>query len=71
MPSMSGLEVLKVLKERNEQTPVVILTTSTDETLLHNIHADIIPHYFGIKRVFFKTYPIIFDQQLALWFSGK
>ncbi len=36
MPSMSGLEVLKTLKERNEQTPVVILTTSTDENDLRD-----------------------------------
>jgi two-component system nitrate/nitrite response regulator NarL len=31
MPSMSGLEVLKAIKESNNQTPVVMLTTSTDE----------------------------------------
>ncbi|MDC9715510.1 MAG: response regulator [Gammaproteobacteria bacterium] len=31
MPDMSGLEVLKALKESNEQTPIVMLTTSTEE----------------------------------------
>ncbi len=36
MPSMSGLEVLKALKESNEQTPVVILTTSTDDNDLRD-----------------------------------
>ncbi len=36
MPSISGLEVLKILKRRNEQTPVVMLTTSTDENDLRD-----------------------------------
>jgi two-component system nitrate/nitrite response regulator NarL len=31
MPHMSGLDVLKVLRERNQEMPVVMLTTSTDE----------------------------------------
>ena len=31
MPSMSGIDVLKALKEQNEQTPIVMLTTSTEE----------------------------------------
>jgi len=31
MPTMSGIEVLKVLKEQDEQTPIVMLTTSTEE----------------------------------------
>lgn len=36
MPSMSGIEVLKVLKEQNEKTPIVMLTTSTDENDLRD-----------------------------------
>ena len=36
MPSMSGIEVLKVLKENNEQTPIVMLTTSTEENDLRD-----------------------------------
>lgn len=36
MPSVSGLEVLKALKENSEQTPVVMLTTSTDENDLRD-----------------------------------
>jgi two-component system nitrate/nitrite response regulator NarL len=31
MPSMSGVKVLKALKEQDEQTPIVMLTTSTEE----------------------------------------
>jgi len=31
MPSMSGIEVLKSLKDQGEQTPIVMLTTSTEE----------------------------------------
>ncbi len=31
MPSMSGIEVLKILKDRNEKTPIIMLTTSTEE----------------------------------------
>lgn len=31
MPSMSGIDVLKALKEQNEKTPIVMLTTSTEE----------------------------------------
>ena len=31
MPAMSGIEVLKALKEQDEQTPIVMLTTSTEE----------------------------------------
>lgn len=31
MPSMSGIEVLKALKDQNEKTPIVMLTTSTEE----------------------------------------
>ena len=31
MPTMSGVEVLKALKEQDEQTPIVMLTTSTEE----------------------------------------
>lgn len=31
MPQMSGIEVLKALKAQNEQTPIVMLTTSTEE----------------------------------------
>ena len=36
MPSMSGIEVLKALKEQNNKTPVVMLTTSTDENDLRD-----------------------------------
>lgn len=36
MPSMSGIEVLKALKEQGEKTPVVMLTTSTDENDLRD-----------------------------------
>ncbi len=36
MPSMSGFEVLRALKECNEKTPVVMLTTSTDENDLRD-----------------------------------
>jgi len=31
MPAMSGIEVLKALKDQGEQTPIVMLTTSTEE----------------------------------------
>ncbi|HIM57984.1 MAG TPA: response regulator [Gammaproteobacteria bacterium] len=31
MPGMSGIEVLKILKDRNEKTPIIMLTTSTEE----------------------------------------
>jgi two-component system nitrate/nitrite response regulator NarL len=31
MPTMSGVEVLKTLKEQGEQTPIVMLTTSAEE----------------------------------------
>jgi DNA-binding NarL/FixJ family response regulator len=33
---MSGIEVLKALKEQNNKTPVVMLTTSTDESDLRD-----------------------------------
>jgi two-component system nitrate/nitrite response regulator NarL len=33
---MSGIEVLKALKEQNNKTPVVMLTTSTDENDLRD-----------------------------------
>jgi two-component system nitrate/nitrite response regulator NarL len=36
MPQMSGIEVLKILKERQIPAPVVMLTTSTDETDLRD-----------------------------------
>ena len=36
MPSMSGIEVLKTLKAQGEQTPIVMLTTSTEEADLRN-----------------------------------
>lgn len=36
MPQMSGIEVLKILKKRQIKTPVVMLTTSTDETDLRD-----------------------------------
>ncbi len=36
MPTMSGIEVLKILKDKNEQTPIVMLTTSTEERDLRN-----------------------------------
>ncbi|SMM97684.1 Nitrate/nitrite response regulator protein [uncultured Candidatus Thioglobus sp.] len=36
MPSMSGIEVLKALKENNQQTPIVMLTTSTEENDLRD-----------------------------------
>jgi two-component system nitrate/nitrite response regulator NarL len=36
MPSMSGIEVLKALKEQGEKTPIVMLTTSTEENDLRN-----------------------------------
>ncbi|KAA0439912.1 MAG: response regulator [Candidatus Thioglobus sp.] len=36
MPSMSGIEVLKTLKEQGEKTPIVMLTTSTEENDLRN-----------------------------------
>ncbi|ABL02718.1 two component transcriptional regulator, LuxR family [Candidatus Ruthia magnifica str. Cm (Calyptogena magnifica)] len=36
MPQMSGLEVLKTLKEKNITTPIVMLTTSTQEYDLRN-----------------------------------
>lgn len=36
MPSMSGIEVLKALKAQGEQTPIVMLTTSTEEYDLRN-----------------------------------
>ena len=32
MPGMGGLEVLSVLREKNQSTPVVMLTTSNEET---------------------------------------
>lgn len=32
MPQMSGIEVLQILKERQIKTPIVMLTTSTEET---------------------------------------
>lgn len=32
MPDMGGLEVLKVLREKNQSIPVVMLTTSNEET---------------------------------------
>ncbi|HIG88632.1 response regulator [Candidatus Thioglobus sp.] len=31
MPAMSGIEVLKALKDQGEKTPIVMLTTSTEE----------------------------------------
>jgi two-component system nitrate/nitrite sensor histidine kinase NarX len=49
----------------------VNMRTDSTRTLFHNIHTDIIPHYFGVKCVFFKAYTIIFNQQLALWLSRK
>jgi two-component system nitrate/nitrite response regulator NarL len=36
MPTMSGVEVLKSLKSKNIQTPIVMLTTSTEENDLRN-----------------------------------
>ncbi len=36
MPQMSGIEVLKIIKERKIKTPVVMLTTSTEETDLRD-----------------------------------
>jgi len=36
MPQMSGIEVLKILKERQIPAPVVMLTTSTEETDLRD-----------------------------------
>jgi Response regulator containing a CheY-like receive r domain and an HTH DNA-binding domain len=36
MPQMSGIEVLKILKERQISAPVVMLTTSTEETDLRD-----------------------------------
>ncbi|AYQ55906.1 Nitrate/nitrite response regulator protein [Bathymodiolus thermophilus thioautotrophic gill symbiont] len=36
MPSMSGIEVLKALKKQGNKTPVVMLTTSTDENDLRD-----------------------------------
>lgn len=36
MPSMSGLEVLKALKEQGEKAPIVMLTTSTEENDLRD-----------------------------------
>ncbi|SFV86961.1 Nitrate/nitrite response regulator protein [hydrothermal vent metagenome] len=36
MPSMSGIEVLKALKEQGEETPIVMLTTSTEENDLRD-----------------------------------
>lgn len=36
MPSMSGIEVLKALKEQGEKTPIVMLTTSTEENDLRD-----------------------------------
>ncbi|WXU00483.1 MAG: Nitrate/nitrite response regulator protein NarL [Catillopecten margaritatus gill symbiont] len=36
MPSMSGIEVLKALKDQGEETPIVMLTTSTEENDLRN-----------------------------------
>ncbi len=36
MPQMSGIEVLKILKKRQIKTPVVMLTTSTEETDLRD-----------------------------------
>ncbi|HIB27914.1 response regulator [Candidatus Thioglobus sp.] len=36
MPQMSGIEVLKIIKERKITTPVVMLTTSTEETDLRD-----------------------------------
>ena len=36
MPTMSGIEVLKALKEQDEQTPIVMLTTSTEENDLRD-----------------------------------
>lgn len=32
MPGMSGLEVLSILRKKNQSTPVVMLTTSNEET---------------------------------------
>lgn len=32
MPGMGGLEVLNILREKNQSTPVVMLTTSNEET---------------------------------------
>ena len=36
MPQMSGIEVLKILKKRKISTPIVMLTTSTEETDLRD-----------------------------------
>lgn len=36
MPNMSGIEVLKALKQQGEQTPIVMLTTSTEESDLRD-----------------------------------
>ncbi|BAS68380.1 response regulator [Bathymodiolus septemdierum thioautotrophic gill symbiont] len=36
MPSMSGIEVLKALKKQGEETPIVMLTTSTEESDLRD-----------------------------------
>ena len=36
MPTMSGVEVLKSLKSKNIQTPIVMLTTSTEENDLRS-----------------------------------
>jgi two-component system nitrate/nitrite response regulator NarL len=36
MPQMSGIEVLKILKERKVAKPIVMLTTSTEETDLRD-----------------------------------
>lgn len=36
MPQMSGIEVLKILKDRKIDTPIVMLTTSTEETDLRD-----------------------------------
>ncbi len=36
MPQMSGIEVLKIIKKRQITTPVVMLTTSTEETDLRD-----------------------------------
>jgi two-component system, NarL family, nitrate/nitrite response regulator NarL len=36
MPQMSGIEVLQILKKRQIKTPIVMLTTSTEETDLRD-----------------------------------